>query len=70
MTLKATTGVASIFIEGTDVPAGNATACVSLTTIMLTMPGLKKPYHFNTKFPGCSTPQVHPIVKWPTGQLA
>ena len=70
VTLHAMTGVASSFIEGTDVSVGTAASCVSFTKILLTMPGFKKPYHFDTKFPGCSTPQVHPIVKGPTGQMA
>ena len=69
VTLQALTGVASTMMEGTDVPVGSATSCLTLTKLNLTLPGKKLSYHFLTKFPGCSVPEVHPFVQGPSGEL-
>jgi hypothetical protein len=67
VTLRARGGTASSMVEGTDVPVGNAVSCVSYTRVSITLANLKPPYRFSTKFPGCSRPQVHPIVKGSSG---
>ena len=69
VTLNALTGVASTMMEGTDVPEGSATSCLTLTKLDLTLPGKKLGFHFLTKFPACSVPEVHPFVKGPSGDM-
>jgi hypothetical protein len=63
VTLRPHGGTGSSLVEGTDFQVGTAVECVYYSKVSVTLPGLSPAYRFTTKFPGCSRPQVHPIVK-------
>ena len=67
VTLRAHGGAASAIVEGTDVPVGNAVGCLIFTKMSVTLPRLGPAYRFNTKFSGCSRPEVHPFVRGAKG---
>ena len=61
--------VASALVEGTDVPAGAATSCVSYPALLVTPPGATVSVRLALPgpLPGCSQPLVHPVVPGLTG---
>ena len=60
---------ASAFVEGTDVPTGNATSCPTYPKLLVTPPNTTKSVTVNMSMPGCSPVQVHPVVPGKTGSL-
>jgi hypothetical protein len=68
---------ASALLESTDVPTGNATSCPSYQSFLVTPPNLRVsvtlrlPSHGAdalSALPGCSPPQIHPVVAGSTGR--
>jgi Protein of unknown function (DUF4232) len=59
---------ASAFVEGTDVPRGNA-ACVTYPALLVTPPNTTQSLTIDASMPGCSPVQVHPVVPGTTGSI-
>jgi len=53
---------ASAFVEGTDVPQGNDRPCPTYPKIVVTPPNTTRSVTIHMSIPGCSRPQVHPVV--------
>jgi hypothetical protein len=69
----------SALLEGTDVPTGTATSCPVYARVLVTPPNQTAsvalslsvgPKGLAETMPGCSTPQIHPVVAGTTGQQA
>jgi hypothetical protein len=60
---------ASAFVEGTDVPTGNATSCPTYPKLLVTPPNTTQSVTIDMSMPGCSPLQVHPVVPGTTGSL-
>ncbi|MHB1536389.1 MAG: DUF4232 domain-containing protein [Acidimicrobiales bacterium] len=67
----------SALLEGTDIPVGAATSCPSYPAVLVTPPNqhvpillqfAAAPVGFMGAFPGCSTPEIHPVVSGSTGR--
>lgn len=59
---------ASAFVEGTDVPQGNA-ACATYPKLLVTPPNTTQSVTIDAAMPGCSPVQVHPVVPGTTGSI-
>jgi hypothetical protein len=59
--------VASMLLEGTDQPAGNATSCSKYVRIIVSLPGWRPSANLSFEGLACSRLQVHPMVPGPTG---
>jgi hypothetical protein len=59
--------VASATVEGTDVPVGSATSCVSYPALLVTPPNLTDSVRVTATLPGCSPIEVHPVVAGSSG---
>lgn len=69
--------VVSALLEGTDVPAGTATSCPYYPAVLVTPPNQTVSTRLvlttgsgtgpDRGLPGCSPPQVHPVVPGTTG---
>lgn len=60
-------GVASFLVEGTDVPVGASGVCPTYGAMRFVLPGTSTSKPLGASLPGCSRPEVHPIVAGPTG---
>lgn len=58
---------ASALVEGSDVPVGAATSCVSYAALLVTPPNALQSVHVNASLPGCSGLRVNPVVTGTTG---
>lgn len=58
---------ASSLVEGSDVPTGNATSCVSYPALLVTPPNALQSVHVTATLPGCSGLRVTPIVAGTAG---
>jgi hypothetical protein len=59
---------ASAFVEGTDVPTGNA-ACETYPRLLVTPPNTFQSVTVNQSMPGCSPIEVHPVVPGTQGSI-
>ena len=59
----------SAFVEGTDVPTGNATSCPTYPKLLVTPPNTTQSVTIDMSMPGCSPVQVHPVVPGKTGSV-
>ena len=64
----AASGVASFMVEGTDVPVAPATSCPTYRAMLIAAPGTSRHTSLQATLPGCSRPQVHPVVHGTTGR--
>jgi Protein of unknown function (DUF4232) len=60
-------GVASFMVEGTDVPGPGARSCPTYGAMEITAPETTLHKSLVASLPGCSRPQVHPVVPGVTG---
>ena len=58
---------AAAFVEGTDVPEGNATSCPKYASFLVTPPNETHSVHLPALAPGCSGLSVHPVLARTTG---
>jgi hypothetical protein len=59
---------ASSMVEGTDVPSGTASACVTYPSLLVTAPSHTDSHVVHVSVPGCSGLQVHPVVVGTSGR--
>jgi uncharacterized protein DUF4232 len=59
---------ASAFVEGSDVPQGNA-ACPTYPKLLVTPPNTRQSVTIDMSMPGCAPVQVHPVVPGTGGAL-
>jgi hypothetical protein len=64
------TSPASAFVEGTDVPTGNAKTCPTYPKLLVTPPNTTESVTIDESMPGCEALQVHPVVPGKTGAAA
>ena len=58
---------ASAFVEGSDVPSGAATSCVTYAALLVTPPNTSQSIHVAASLPGCSGLRVTPVVSGTAG---
>jgi Protein of unknown function (DUF4232) len=58
---------ASALVEGSDVPTGNATSCVSYPALLVTPPNALQSVKVVATLPGCSGLRVTPVVAGTAG---
>ena len=58
---------ASALVEGSDVPTGNATSCVSYPALLVTPPNALQSVKVTATLPGCSGLRVTPVVAGTAG---
>jgi hypothetical protein len=57
----------SAAVQGSDVPVGNATSCVSYPSLLVTPPGETHSTVVTAKLPGCNGLRVFPVITGTNG---
>lgn len=60
---------ASAYVEGTNVPPGNATSCTEYKGLLVTSPDETHSVRLDVTANGCDGLQIHPVVPGDTGDL-